>query len=200
MLPDVLKNVSRESFLKLEIYHAQLVKWQKAVNLVSPSTLDDVWNRHFADSAQIADLIPEGGIVADLGSGAGFPGMVLAILRPDLELHLIESDDKKCQFLSNVSRETKQVVAIHSGRVEQILPALKPGVITARAFAPLRKILDYVWDAGQVEAKLILLKGKRVLEEVAEAQSIYDFTLEKTPSVTEPDAQILLITELAKKH
>lgn len=200
MLPEILKNVSRESFLKLEAYHALLIKWQKAVNLVSPSTLDDVWERHFADSAQISDLISQNMCVADLGSGAGFPGMVLAMLRPDLEMHLVESDDKKFQFLKNVSRETKQAVAIHHGRVENILSVLKPDIITGRAFAPLLGILDYVWAAGQASAKLVLLKGKNAQEEIAAAQARFDFKVEMAPSITEPGAQILVITGLAKRH
>jgi 16S rRNA (guanine527-N7)-methyltransferase len=113
MLPDVsresfahetgLSNVSRESLDKLTHYLALLEKWQRAVNLVSPSTLPDAWNRHFVDSAQLGALLDEEKTVLfDFGSGAGFPGMALAILYPQLAVHLVESDQKKCSFLSTV--------------------------------------------------------------------------------------------------
>ena len=100
-------DVSREMREKLEIYHRLLLKWQKAINLISPRTIQEAWIRHFADSAQLTRYIPvasdvsrESSIVADLGSGAGFPGLVLAMLRDDLDIHLIESDQRKCQFLN----------------------------------------------------------------------------------------------------
>src|SRR5262245_1521225 len=98
-------NVSRETFQRLEVYAELLKKWQRAINLLSPGTLENIWDRHFADSIQITNLIPMGmKKVVDLGSGAGFPAMVLSIARPDLDIHLIESDSRKCEFLKNVSR------------------------------------------------------------------------------------------------
>jgi len=99
-------DVSEEAFACLEVYHALLLKWQAAVNLVSPKTLDEAWQRHFLDSVQLLSSIDaDVKTIADIGSGAGFPGLVLALCRPDLEVHLIESDMKKCQFLSTVLRE-----------------------------------------------------------------------------------------------
>jgi 16S rRNA (guanine527-N7)-methyltransferase len=185
-------NVSRETISRLQTYHDLLVKWQKAINIVSPKTLDDIWGRHFTDSAQIAERIPQNSKVADLGSGGGFPGLVLAIMRPDLEIHLIESDNRKSEFLKNVSRETKSAARVHNDRVENILEQLKPDIITARAFAPLVEILEM---AGACPgARLLLLKGKMAMEEVEEARKKFNFDCADFPSRTEPGAKILEIS------
>lgn len=110
-------NDHKEKFAQ---YEALLKKWQPAINLVSPDTLSEIRTRHIEDSAQLVDLIPAGAkTLFDLGSGAGFPGLVIAMMRPDLEVHLVESDQKKCAFLSTVSRETKTPVIIHNSRVEE---------------------------------------------------------------------------------
>ena len=137
-------HVSRETISKLEVYLAQLVKWQRAINLVSPKTLPDAWNRHFVDSAQILPLIPKHAKkIADLGCGAGFPGLVLAILDPTLDMHLVESDDKKCQFLKHVSRETNCELSVYNKRIESCINDIQPDLITARALASLDKLLSY---------------------------------------------------------
>ncbi len=195
-------SVPRETMVRLRQYEALLRKWQKAINLVSNSTLDDVWNRHFADSAQLSELIPSKARVADLGSGAGFPGMVLAIMRLDLQIGLIESDDRKHQFLRTVSRETPVEVDIHHARVADILPALKPDVITARAFAPVEDILD---DARPVlaqnpELKLVLLKGKKAEAELAQAEKSYEFQSERIPSLSEKGASIVMLSEVRPRQ
>jgi 16S rRNA (guanine527-N7)-methyltransferase len=195
-------NVSRETLERLKTYEALLHKWQKAINLVSPESLKDSWQRHFADSAQLADLIPKNARVADLGSGAGFPGLVLAMLRPDLEIHLMESDGRKCEFLKNVSRETQTRITVHNDRVEKIAESIRPDVITARAFAPLKDILALTESVAAQNAHLmyVLLKGRGAEEEVEEALKTYDFTNEYRPSSTEKDARILTITNLQKKN
>jgi 16S rRNA (guanine527-N7)-methyltransferase len=185
-------NVSRETISRLQTYHDLLVKWQKAINIVSPKTLDEIWERHFTDSAQIADRIPQNAKVADLGSGGGFPGLVLAIMRPDLEIHLIESDGRKSEFLKNVSRETKSSARVHNDRVENILEQVKPDIITARAFAPLAEILEMA--GGCPGARLLLLKGKMAMEEVEEARKKFNFDCADFPSQTEPGAKILEIS------
>ncbi len=185
-------NVSRETISRLQAYHDLLIKWQKAINLVSPKTLEDIWERHFADSAQLAIHIPENIKVADLGSGAGFPGLVLAVMRPDLEIHLVESDSRKCEFLKNVSRETKTKVQVHSNRVENIVAGIAPGYITARAFAPLEELLGLIPESCR-GAPLLLLKGRQAQEEAAAAARKFDFDMEDFPSLTDPDARILKI-------
>lgn len=193
--------VSRESMAKLEVYHGLLLKWQKAINLVSGSTLEEVWERHFADSAQLAALIPPGaGMLVDLGSGAGFPGMVLAVLRPDLETHLIESDERKAQFLRSVSRETGAGVKIYDARIESVAPGLRPDVVTARALAPLDELLGFCtgWAAANPGLMMLFLKGQGAEAEIEKARESYDFTLETQPSCTQNAARILKISGLRK--
>ena len=139
-------DVPRESIEKLDTYHALLLKWQKAINLISPKTIDDAWVRHFADSAQLSGYIPEGAkTIMDWGSGAGFPAMVLAMLRPSLDVHAVESDERKCQFMRTVSRETSVPIRIHTQRIEALeLDSVNPDIITARALASVSVLLDYV--------------------------------------------------------
>src|SRR5689334_12618331 len=110
--PD-LDGVSRETTDKLRVYHDLLIKWQNSINLISPNTVSEAWERHFLDSVQLSPLIPPtAGTLYDIGTGAGFPGLVLAILRPELPVSLIESDSKKCAFLQTVSRETGTKVTV----------------------------------------------------------------------------------------
>lgn len=187
-------NVSRETISRLQIYHDLLVKWQKAINLVSPKTLEDVWARHFEDSAQLTSHIPQNAKITDLGSGAGFPALVLAIVRPDLKVSVIESDSRKCEFLKNVSRETKCALTVSNERVEKILGKDDvPDFITARAFASLSDILEMVPESCRT-ATFLLLKGKTALEEVTEARKRFDFECEDFASQTDPEARILKIS------
>lgn len=188
----------------LDIYKALLVKWSKAVNLVSPSTLPDADRRHFDDSLQLLPLIPEGTkTLFDLGSGAGFPGMVLAISRPEIDVHLFESDQKKCSFLSTVSRETHIPVTIHNRRIESVDENLTilPDVITARALASLVDLLGLTeqWWSRNPQAILVFPKGARADEEVIEACKIYDFVLESVPSRTDKSAQILKLRQVRRR-
>src|ERR1700722_13861594 len=132
-------NVSRETIERLTIYQNLLKEWQQKVNLVSSSTLPHMWERHFQDSLQLLPYLPrENASLIDLGSGAGFPGLVLALSRPEtLKVTLIESDLKKCLFLEIVSRETKISVTIIRERIEALRETLKGDIITARGLAPL---------------------------------------------------------------
>ncbi len=194
-------SVSRETLARLQTYHDLLWKWQKAINLVSPGTIPEAWSRHFADSAQLSHLMPSEARLADLGSGAGFPGLVLAIMRPDLEIHLIESDERKCQFMKNVSRETKTSVKIHTDRIENVLGNIAPQIITARAFASLEEILDLTEGESIRNPELahILLKGRGVEQEVEEAMHHYSFVETYTPSFTDKDARIVTIRHVHKR-
>jgi 16S rRNA (guanine527-N7)-methyltransferase len=177
---------------KLKVYQDLLLKWQKSVNLVAPSTLAEAWARHFEDSLQLCDLIPQNAVIADIGSGAGFPGLVIAIARPDLKVHLIESDSKKCAFLLAVSRETgAKTVDIHQQRIEDVLPGLKVDFITARALAPLTDLLRLC--ASQPHATKLFLKGEAWPKEVEMARADHVFDVVPKPSKTEPSAAILCI-------
>lgn len=186
----------------LHKYAELLQKWQKAINLVGPDTLNNIEQRHFDDSAQLLKLIPETALnLFDFGSGAGFPGMVLAMIRPELKTHLVESDHRKCTFLSTVSRETMTPVTIYNERIESLSTEAIPDIITARALAPLDKLLGYAmpWAAKNPDLILLFLKGARAEEEIDAARKGYDFTLEKFPSASDPSGCILKITGLAPR-
>jgi len=203
MSPDSV-TVSRETKAKFDAYEALLRKWQTAVNLVSPDTLPNAMERHILDSAQLTPLIPSAAkTLFDLGSGAGFPGLVLAMTRPDLAVHLVESDSKKCSFLKTVSRETSTPVTVHTARIEgldyDILPI--PDVITARALASLAKLFAYVlpWAERNPELVLVFAKGAQAADEIKEALGAgFTFEVEKQPSQTSPEGAILVISGLQK--
>ena len=205
-----LFNVSRESIEKLEAYHALLLKWQKAINLVSPKTVDKARERHFADSVQLEQFIcqetpenvsRESSIVFDLGSGAGFPGLVLAMLRPDLEVHLIESDERKCEFLRTVSRETDITVKVHTQRIEEGIEGVIPDFVTARALADLSVLMGFCQGWAEVNPNLtmLFLKGSKADLEIADAKKLYSFDVQKHTSLTDPRGSILEIKNLARK-
>lgn len=199
---DLLHNVSRESIEKLEIYHRLLIKWQKAINLVSPKTLDEAWERHFLDSVQIAQYIsPSVKVVADIGSGGGFPGLVLAILRPDLQMHLIESDGRKCQFLKAVSRETDTNVDVRATRIEYMDENFTPDCVTARALADLPTLLSFCmpWAERNADLEAVLMKGAKAQEELSTAQALYEFEREIHTSVTDPQGRVLYIHKMSPK-
>lgn len=169
---------------KFERYATLLREWSQRMNLVAPSTLTDIENRHFADSAQLADILPDDASVIDLGSGAGFPGVVLAILGWDVVC--IESIGKKAAFLSELKKELDLPnLTIYHGRVEDFIRQMPADshnfVFTARAFAPLIKILDYVY---KTKCRLFLLKGRDIESEIAVARKKYKFDYELAPSKT----------------
>jgi 16S rRNA (guanine527-N7)-methyltransferase len=193
-------NVSRETMSALETYAGLLRKWQKAINLVSGATLDDVWNRHFLDSAQLLPLLPQGeGHLTDLGSGAGFPGLVLAILsgRPT---NLVESDGRKAAFLGEVARATGCAgrVQIHAARVEALKPWLSP-VVTARALADLTQLLDWASPFLSTASVCIFPKGAKAEEELTAALRVWKMTVERRRSVTDPTGLILRLSHLERR-
>ncbi|MGI9354204.1 MAG: 16S rRNA (guanine(527)-N(7))-methyltransferase RsmG [Rhizobiaceae bacterium] len=193
-------NVSRETLDRLKIYRDLLICWQKRINLVGPSTLADIENRHFADCLQIAPLLHDSETVADLGSGAGFPGIIIAMLlaeRNTGSVHLIESVGKKCAFLREVIRETglrETVVAItvHHGRIEDELPAIGDvSLITARALAPLAQLFQLTEGRITGETRALFQKGQRFSEEVAQAHSGWSFTEAIHPSKVDSGSVII---------
>ena len=193
-------NVSRETIEKLEIYASLLRKWNKTINLVSPGTLDTLWVRHFADSAQLLSLAPQNMRKwADLGSGAGFPGAVIAVLtessHPDLTVTLIESDQRKATFLRAVARETQTSFTVLAERCESVA-RLEADVISARALAPLDVLLGYVSRHIARTGTALLSKGASAASEVELAGKTWSFTCESIPSMTDTDAAILKIGEI----
>lgn len=190
---------------RLRVYHALLLKWQKAVNLIAPSTVDDAWARHFEDSLQILPILPESAaVLADIGCGAGFPGLVIALARPDLKVNLIESDSRKGAFLLAVSRETGAKNVNHfNERAESALKNIRADVVTARALAALPQLLAWTesqWGRADDPATLVFPKGEGWQDEVDDARAAgYDFDVEATPSRTQAGAAILCITHVRRK-
>lgn len=169
----------------LQIYVDVLEKWQRRINLVSAATLADVWRRHVMDSSQLYDLIPAAAkTLIDLGSGAGFPGMVLALFSKTYEgpeVHLVEADSRKCAFLSEVNRQTQAGAIIHSRRIESLYDR-QADVITARALAPLPKLLTLAHRFDGGDATYLFLKGEKAADELTEAQKEWTMQISQTPS------------------
>ena len=165
-----LLNVSRETIDKFRVYLTLLEKWQRRINLVSDSTLADAWQRHILDSGQLAAYCPpQTRHILDVGSGAGFPGLVLAIMR-GVTVDLVESDQRKAVFLSTVIRELGLTAKVYSQRIET-MPNLRPDVITARALAPLPKLLHLIETQINPECVCLFLKGVSVEDELTNLQS-----------------------------
>lgn len=183
----------------LEIYEATLLQWQERINLVSETTLPDLWNRHFMDSFQLVAHIQNVSretsdfTLADLGSGAGFPGMVLAIAGIP-NVNLIESDQRKCAFLREIARKTAKKVTIHNERIEKL--AIKANVITSRAFADLTKTFEVSKNLCLPDTQYLLLKPLDIEKELTEATKSWYFSHEIIPSVSDPRGCILRIFDL----
>lgn len=186
---------------KLSQYKQLLIKWGKVINLVAPSTLSHIESRHFQDSLQLLSIIPsEAKTLFDIGSGAGFPGLILAMASPDISVHLIESDQKKCSFLATVSRETDTPVLIHTARVKDVNISALPDVVTARALASLSELLEMTarWWQENPDLVCIFPKGAKADDEIAEALKLYKFSVETIPSQTDPVAKILILRNISK--
>jgi 16S rRNA (guanine527-N7)-methyltransferase len=199
--------VSRETLDRLVIYEALLRKWQGAVNLVAPSTLGDVWHRHFADSAQLAGLVPPAAkSLADLGSGAGFPGLVLAIMmaeRPQFRVRLIESHQRKAAFLREAGRQSGVPVDILPTRIECDETQASVGcvdVVTARALAPLSRLLGLAVPLFGPETVGLFLKGRDAASEVSDARAAWRFEDRLVASVTEASGRVVVIRHLRRKR
>lgn len=189
-------HVSRETLARLERYAALLEKWNRRINLVGRGTIDDLWRRHMLDSAQLLPLIPDDAkSLVDLGSGAGFPGLVLAILGVE-NVHLIESDRKKCAFLREVAREAGAEVTIHNRRIEEI-ESFQVDIVTSRALAPLPKLLDMAGRFTKKHSILLFLKGKHVDRELTEAAKKWNMRIDRIPSQTDPEGTILRLEAIS---
>jgi 16S rRNA (guanine527-N7)-methyltransferase len=183
---------------KLGIYAALIGKWQAKINLIGPSTLPDLWTRHFEDSYQLAELGGAWTEWVDLGSGGGFPGLVIALTKTSAgRVHLIESDKRKVAFLREVSRETGTQVEIHVGRIESILPKLCEqidfDVISARALAPLPLLLEFARPALVKGATGLFLKGRALSAELTELPPNNSLDIQIVASRTEPGGSIVIV-------
>ncbi|MFV2092837.1 MAG: 16S rRNA (guanine(527)-N(7))-methyltransferase RsmG [Hyphomicrobiales bacterium] len=195
-------NVSHETLQRLETYVALLLKWQRTVNLIGPKTRDDVWGRHIADALQYADLAPPTAKVwIDLGSGAGLPGMVLAIAmrqRPGFAMHLVEANSRKSAFLTIAAQSTGAPVKVHNRRIEDLAKdPLRPraDVITARALAPLVALLPLAVPFMWKNTVMLFSKGQDVEGELTEAAISWKIKLDRIPSRVDRQGTILRIKE-----
>jgi 16S rRNA (guanine527-N7)-methyltransferase len=194
-------NVSRESHERLTILVALLLDWQKHINLISPATIPDVWNRHVIDSVQLLSLIPAGvTAIADLGSGAGFPGLVLAATHP-ATVHMFESNGKKAAFLSEALRQMKCAGVVHRDRLEPLqASAHMPNVqvVTARAFAPMPLLLSLAEPFMRKGAIALFHKGQDVAAELEEAAKSWQVVYKKHPSEIDSLSVIVEVKELTR--
>ena len=199
------RDVSRETRERLEIYEALLRRRQRRTNLVSAASLPALWTRHFLDSAQLAPLLADdsSGHTVDVGSGAGFPGMVLAIMDGGRRYSLVEANGKRCAFLREVADASGTAVDVIEGRLEdkQVQAALGPaGTIVARACAPLVELLGLVFPVLEPHTYCIFPKGRRYRSELEEARRRWGFQAEIVPSRTAAEARILRISDVERRR
>ena len=183
----------------LEIFAVRLAEANAVMNLVGPDTLPDIWNRHYWDSAQLLALAPEARTWADLGAGAGFPGVVLAILlkdTPGAHVWLIDSLGKRCRFLEQVVGELELPATVINGRAEAQVLAVD--VVTARAVAAMDRLLAYAQPYLQRGARGLFLKGEKAELEVAEARRVWQFDCDLSVSRSDPRGRIVSVRSLRR--
>lgn len=193
-----LANVSRGTLDRLEAYVRLLDLWNRRINLVGRNTMGDIWRRHILDSAQLYPLMPMSTrVLVDLGSGAGLPGLILAIMGV-ANVHLIESDQRKAAFLREAVRITEASATVHAVRVEDLAP-LTADVVTARAVADLSTLLDLSEKFRTKRSIALFLKGERVEAELAAAAPFWSMQVEKTQSRSDPNGVILRLEAIDRK-
>jgi 16S rRNA (guanine527-N7)-methyltransferase len=197
-----LTPVSRETLARLDRFVELLLDTQSHTNLIGPATIPQVWTRHVADSLQLLDLAPDAKIWLDLGSGGGFPGLVIACAlagRPGTAVHLVESTGKKAAFLGRVAETLALPATVHHIRAESLPPALAAEVITARAVAPLPQLFGYVAPLLKSGAKALLPKGQDVEAELTEAAKYWKIEADMVASRTNPAGRIVVVRALQRR-
>ncbi|WP_120500015.1 16S rRNA (guanine(527)-N(7))-methyltransferase RsmG [Roseovarius sp. EL26] len=197
-MSDLLQNVSRETQERLSIYLELLKKWNKKINLVSPATLKSAWQRHFVDSIQICQLSDKSGQKwVDMGSGAGFPGLVVSIvgMEDDTPHHvtLIESDMRKCMFLRTVIREVGAPAEVINDRIERI-SSLEADIVSARALADLKILMGYADHHLKPDGMALFLKGNNWKTELKDAETRWTFDYNAHNSLTENGSVIMNVS------
>ncbi|MGV8997631.1 MAG: 16S rRNA (guanine(527)-N(7))-methyltransferase RsmG [Parvibaculaceae bacterium] len=197
-----VSGVSRETLERLKAYEALLLKWQKSINLVSTASLSELWRRHMWDSGQLVAMTPpEATFWLDLGSGAGFPALVVAAMlrnRPDFRMELVESDKRKCIFLREAARVMDVPVTVHTMRIEEWKPdgERRPDIISARALAPLPKLLEWTSPFWGKQTVGLFLKGQGAQEELTAAHKGWIFEAEAIASQTDGSGTVLKLRGL----
>lgn len=191
-----MQNVSRETFSPLANYVALLLKWNKSINLIGPATQEDVWRRHIEDCAQLVALIPSGTTsLVDLGSGAGLPGLVIAMLRPDLQVTLAEQDQRKAAFLNEAKRALGlKNVTVAATNIAKLSATFD--VVTARALAPLSELCAMAKPLMGEGATCLFPKGANHANELADARQFWQFDFSLVPSKTSTDSCLISISNL----
>ena len=190
-------DVSRETFDRLNLYASLLIEENKKFNLIGSGEVSHIWERHIFDSMQLFSYLDPKDKICDMGSGAGFPGIVLGILGCN-NITMVESIRKKASFLENVSRETSISNKVICGRIES-LEGYFP-FITGRAVAPLKKLLMLSRNISNRQTRFVFPKGRRYMEELEEAKKNFSFEVDKRKSVTSPDGTILLLRSVSEKR
>lgn len=198
-----MTDVSRETLDGFEFWRSRLCEWNAHTNLVGRSTLDDFWMRHGLDSWQVFEVEPSAKVWLDLGSGAGFPGIAIALAMKDRgmdegHVHLVESILKKAQFLKEVVDALYLPATVHAIRAEDLNQSLPVDVVTARALASLEKLLVYAEPFTQSGARCVFPKGARHKEELTQAQKSWTFSQEVIPSRTSTDAALLKLKDIIR--
>lgn len=189
-------DVSRETHARLETFAALLTKWNAKINLVSSRDLAQLWPRHIEDSLQIAPLIPRGARVIDLGSGGGFPGLIVGIAS-DAEMTLIESDQRKAAFLREAARACGVRAQVLAQRIEAARPDPAP-FVTARALAPLVKLLEWTQPLLAPGGQALFLKGKALPDELTDARANWHMTHEILNSRTDENGAIIKVSDIRR--
>ncbi len=187
--------VSRETSVRLGRYLDLLTRWQRSINLVGATTLEDPWRRHILDAAQLDSLIPpDAGRITDFGTGAGIPGLILAILGRS-DVHLVESDSRKCVFLREAARLCEAPVTVHQGRIEALSP-WPTAVAVARALAPLDRLVALAIPYLTPSSLCFFLKGKGAMQELTAAHKKWIMSAACLPSRSDPAGAILRLEGL----
>jgi 16S rRNA (guanine527-N7)-methyltransferase len=199
-----LTPVSRETEQRLDRFVDLLLHWQRTINLISPSTIPELWTRHVADSLQLLDLAPTAKVWVDLGSGGGFPGMPIACAMtetPQTIVHLIESNGKKAAFLREAIRLTGVAAEVHQMRAEDYGESSgdKVDVVSARALAPLKTLCDQAFPLIARGAVGLFPKGQDVDAELTEAAKYWKLEASKVPSKTSPKGCIVVVRGLSRR-
>ncbi|HCP82178.1 MAG TPA: 16S rRNA (guanine(527)-N(7))-methyltransferase RsmG [Octadecabacter sp.] len=195
------RSVSRETFQKLEQLSALIIKWTKSINLISPNSVAEIWDRHIVDSAQIYEIAPSNwSNWVDLGSGGGLPALVIAILDQERRpITLVESDQRKCLFLNTAKRELDLNLVVVNKRIESTeLGSFD--VMTARALAPLTDLLTYAVQYLSPEGVAILPKGARFNDELDQAAQDWQFDVTSHPSITNAESRILEVSRIHRRE
>lgn len=194
-------NVSRETLEKLSLYHDLTLKWTARINLVSKSSIPELWNRHIWDSAQLMLLPHEGDAWVDIGSGGGFPALVVAIISqevaPSRRVTMIESDQRKAAFLRTVIRELELAASVIVQRVEDVSP-MDADIVSARALADLTELLAFAHRHLDINGSALFMKGAIWQKELQIASESWSFQHEAHTSKTNPEAAILKIKDIER--